>query len=257
MLTLDRVVRRGAVAANLHELPFAGLKRLGFGLAAGQLGLVAAAPGVGKSAFALAIALDTGMRTLYESPDTDDWTMTVRALAHNSGHPQDYVRACLQGGHLDQVDLALWEARDVQFSFDSYTTAEIKDDVLAYATVQGQYPELIIVDNLRNIARGDDNLSAQQAAMDDLHALAQLTGAHVLALHHVTGQYADGDRPVPLGGIENKVTQLPAQVLTLFRKDLYTHICVVKNRQGRADPSANMQVRVRFDGERMTFQDTE
>lgn len=258
MLTLDRVVRRGAAATDLIDLPFAGLRRLGFGLAMGQLGMVAAAPGVGKSAIALAIALDSGLKTLYESPDTDAWTMTVRALAHNSGHPQAYVRECLKGGFLAEVDVALWDTRDVTFSFDSYTTAEIKDDVLAYATVHGEYPQLIVVDNLLNVARGgDDDLSSQTKAMDELHALAQFTGAHVLVLHHATGQYDDGDRAIPLSGLANKLSKLPAQVLTLHRKDPHVHVSVVKNRQGKADPSAAMQVRLRFDPERMTFTDQE
>ncbi len=258
MQTLDRVVRRGSQQAHMIQTPFAGLQRLGFGLAKGQLGMVAAAPGVGKSAIALQIALASGLRTLYESADTDAWTMSVRTLAHNTVHPQSYITSCLDGGYaLDELEVALWEARHVQFSFDSYTTREINDDVIAYAVIHGAYPELIVVDNVRNFARdGDNELAAQQKVMDELNALAQTTGAHVLALHHAQGAYHDGDKPIPLSGIENKLTQLPAQVLTLFRKDPYVYLCPVKNRQGKADPSAkSMQVQTRFDGERQTYSD--
>lgn len=259
MQTLDRVVRRGSAQSHRIELPFAGLNRLGFGLAAGQLGMVAAAPGVGKSALALQIALASGLRTLYVSADTDAWTMSVRTIAHNTGHPQSYITICLEGGHAsDEIAVALWEASHVQFSFDSYSTAEIRDDVLAYATVHGAWPELIVVDNLMNIARGgEDDLSSQTKAMDELHALAQRTGAHVLVLHHATGQYDDGDKAIPLSGLANKLSKLPAQVLTLHRKDPYVHMCVVKNRQGQANPSGGMQVRLRFDAERMKFTDLE
>lgn len=238
-------------------MPFVGLQRLGFRLALGQLSLCVAGPGVGKSALALSLALTSGLRTLYVSADTDAWTMTMRTLAHNTGHPQSYIEMCLSGGHAkDELDVALWDASHVQFSFDSYTTGEIRDDVLAYATVHGAFPELLIVDNVMNIARGgDDDLSSQTKAMDELHAMAQLTGAHVLALHHATGQYDDGDKPIPLSGLANKLSKLPAQVLTLYRKDPHVIACVVKNRQGQANPGGSMQVRLRFDPERMRFYD--
>jgi replicative DNA helicase len=259
VLTLDRVVRRGSQQAHLIPMPFTGLQRVGFGLARGAVGMIAAAPGVGKSALGLSIALATDARVLYESPDTDSWTMTVRAIAHLSGHPQSYVSSCLEGGfQLDEIELAMFEAGHVQFSFDSYTTQEIRDDVLAYATVHGDYPELIVIDTLMNVARGgEDELRSQSKAMDEFHALAQMTGAHVLVLHHVSGQYNDGDRPVPLSGPVNQVTKLPSQVLTLFRKEQFVYVCVVKNRNGRADPTAQMQVRLRFDPERMKFYDQE
>jgi hypothetical protein len=187
--------------------------------------------------------------------------MTVRALAHLTGHPQTYIVQCLQGGYeVDEIDVALWQSANVQYSFDTFSTKEIGEDVQAYATVHGAYPELIICDNVRNFAEvgGDSEVGAQQRVMEKLHTLALTTGAHVLALHHATGAYHDGDKPVPLGGIENKITQLPAQVLTLYRNDPYVVACPVKNRMGKADPSGkSMQVRLRFDGERQTFHDTE
>jgi replicative DNA helicase len=257
--TLDRVVRRGAQQSHGIPMPFAGLARIGFQLAKGQLGMIAAAPGVGKSALAQQIALSTGLRTLYVSADTDAWTMTVRTLAHNTGHPQSYIEECLRGGYeRDAIDVALWEAQNVTYSFDSYSMAEIRDDVLAYGVVNGSYPELIVVDNVMNIARGgDDDLSSQTKAMDEMHAMAQATGAHVLALHHATGAFDDGDKAIPLSGLANKLSKLPAQVLTLFRKDPYIHVCVVKNRQGQANPGGGLQVRLRFDPERMTFTETD
>jgi hypothetical protein len=183
--------------------------------------------------------------------------MTVRSLAHLTGHPQPYITQCLEGGYAkSDIAIALEEARHVQFSFDSYSTADILDDVKAYGVVHGAHPELIIVDNLRNVARsGTDELSSQQKAMDELHALAGMTGAAVLVLHHATGQYDDGDKPIPLSGIENKLSKLPAQILTLHRNGTDMFLCPVKSRLGPADPSGKKQIRVHFDGERMSFRD--
>lgn len=260
MLTLDRVVRPDLDPPALIQTPFAGLRRLGFGFTPGAVGMVAAAPGVGKSAFALAITLDSPIDSLYASPDTDAWTMAIRTLAHNTGHPQSYIRSCLEPGVVrpDEIDVALFDASHVHFSFDSYTTEEISMDVRAYEVVHGGYPALVVVDNLLNISRGgDDDYTSMSQAMDELHALAQTTGAHVLVLHHATGAYDDGTKPIPLSGLVNKMSKLPAQILTLYQDPPFLGIAVVKNRVGKADPSGGLQVRVRFDQERMIFHDQE
>lgn len=261
MLTLDRIVRPGTVGQNNIELPHAGLRRLGFGLTPGKVSMLVAGPGTGKSALGMTFALDLGLRCLYESPDQDSWTTAIRVLAHNTGHPQSYIRACLEPGveRPEELDIALWDAEHVHFSFDSYTVEEIHADVAAYAVIHGSYPELIVVDNLRNVARGDDgDYAAQGRALDELDALAQSTGAHVMVLHHATGQYDDGNRPIPLSGLENKVSKYPAQILTMFREDEHSRtLCIVKNRTGRQDPAGKLQVRLRYDGERMTFTDQE
>ena len=58
MQSLNRVVRRGAHDQHRIEVPFVGLQRLNFGFAYGQLAMIAAGPGVGKSALALQLALE-------------------------------------------------------------------------------------------------------------------------------------------------------------------------------------------------------
>ena len=261
MLTLDRVLRPGAGTRSDLQLPFAGLTRVGFGLTPGKVSMLCAGPGTGKSALGVQVALDLGLRTLYESPDQDSWTTAVRVLAHNTGHPQSYVRACLEPGvrRPDELDVALHDAEHVQFSFDSYSTEDIHSDVMAYGVIHGSYPELMVVDNLRNIARGDDgDYAAQGRALDELDTLAQRTGAHIMVLHHTTGQYDDGTRPIPLSGLENKVSKYPAQILTMFREDDNSRtLCIVKNRTGRADPAGSLRVKLRFDGERMAFADVD
>lgn len=255
MLTLDRVVRRGAADLHRVDLPFPGLTRLGYGIAPGQVSMVAAAPGVGKSAWSTQVALELSLPTLYVQSDTDRWTQTVRALAHLTGHPQAYVEQCLEGSYAtEELEAAMWHGRHVTWSFDTWSIDDLKVDLAAYGTVHGQLPKLIVIDNVRNLARdGDSRLDSQEKVLDELHALAGATGAHVMALHHVTGQYHDGDKPIPLSGVENKLTQLPSHVLTLFRKDQHVHMSVVKNRTGKTDASGLLQVRARFDGERQTF----
>jgi hypothetical protein len=258
VLTLDRVVRPGVTRSEI-ELPFTALRRHGFGLTPGKTSMLASGPGGGKSALAMNLALDLGMRTLYASPDQDDWTTAIRVLSHNTGHPQSYIRACLEPGvaRPDELDVALYDAEHVQFSFDCYTSADIATDVEAYGVIHGCYPELIVVDNLRNIARGDSgDYEAQGRALDELDTLAQRTGAHVMVLHHTTGYYDDGTKPIPLSGLENKVSKYPAQILTMYHEDEHSRtLCIVKNRTGRQDPAGKLQVRLRFDGERVTFHD--
>lgn len=260
MLTLDRVARRGSRGYDKLALPSTGLERLGFGFVRGQVGMIVAAPGVGKSVVGLELALShPEERVLYVSADTDATTMLTRAIARGSGHEQRYVEAVLAGSHYDEsVQVALHQAGHVQFSFDSYTTADIRDDCLAGEVIFGSPYSLIVVDNLINIARGgQDDLSSQTQAMDELHALAQTTGAHVLVLHHAMGQYDDGDKVIPLSGIANKLSKIPANILSLYRRDQYLYLAILKNRQGRADPTGSLQTRLRADLERMQLTDPE
>jgi hypothetical protein len=144
----------------------------------------------------------------------------------------------------------------VQFSFDSYSTAEIKDDVLAYGVVHGSFPELIVIDTLLNIAgTGDDEQRPHGPGDGGVPRPGAADRRARAGAAPRDRQYDDGDKPVPLGGLVNKLSKLPAQILTLYARDGDVFACPVKNRQGKADPSASMQVRLRFDKERMRFTD--
>lgn len=217
--------------------------------------MIAAAPGVGKSALALDLAMRLPLRSLYISADTDSFTMGLRAAAKMTGHPQTQVERGMSDPALAQmygdVLAKIWNLR---FSFDCSSMEDVRDEVFAYATAHGEFPPgLIVVDNLVNVADGEDDYRAMRSAVSDLDRLAHNTGAHVMVLHHATGRYEDGDTPIPQSGLENKVAKIPAQILTLTRVNSDMRVHVVKNRAGKADPRGGLHAGLYVDLATMRF----
>jgi|SRR5688572_8426387 predicted ATP-dependent serine protease len=258
MLTLGQVIARGDTQGASIETPYRSLTRLGYTLRRGQQSMVAAAPGVGKSAFALDLVMKIkDYRSLYLCADTDPLTMSLRAAAKMTGHTQEHIEhgirtdpgmASMYRGVLDK----LWQVR---FSFDVMSLEDVRDEVFAYATAHGAFPPIIVVDNLVNITEGDDEYRAFRHAVAELDHLARVTNAHVMVLHHSSGKYEDGDLPIPLGGLEYKVGKIPAQVLTLTRSGEYMKVHLVKNRGGKADPKCALGFQVHTDLATMTFRE--
>lgn len=242
MLTLGQAVAQQGEQGAAVETPYKALTNLGFTLRRGQSSMVAAAPGVGKSALALDLVMRLPIRSLYISADTDSFTMGMRAAAKMTGHPQEQVeRGMADPTIAPMYHDALTKLWNVRFSFDCASMEDVRDEVFAYATAHGQFPPVVVVDNLVNVAdSGDDDYRSMRAAVADLDRLAHNTGAHVMVLHHANGKYEDGDIPIPQGGLENKVAKIPAQILTLNRAGHGTvRVNVVKNRAGKADAKAN------------------
>ena len=63
-----------------------------------------------------------------------------------------------------------------------------------------------------------------------------------MVLHHATGEYENGDKPIPLGGIEYKAGKLPDLCLTLTREETEMRVAPVKNRGGYADATGKKHV---------------
>ena len=199
--------------------------------------MVAAAPNAGKSMFALIYAVRAQRPTLFFSADTDTTTVMMRAAAHSSGHNQVTVEQNLSNNshyydkHFDKLGHIKWV-------FDSSPSLDdIELEVKAYVELYGQMPELIIVDNLMNVAAETDNeWAGLRAIMMELHDMARNTEACVLVLHHVSEQseYGSPTRPPARRAIHGKVSQLPALILTLGYDpmDGALNIAAVKNRFG-------------------------
>lgn len=209
----------------------------------GQLHLTAAGPGAGKSVIALSEAVHMQVPTLYVSLDGDELTVGSRLIQVATRCDQQTAEQAV----LQKTDLAFETARLVPWLSFTYpssaTTEDIAQHVWAYAEARGEWPHLIVVDNLSDVADEDDS-SALNRAMDDLAILARETRAAVHVLHHVGGEYEDGNKVVPLSGLRYKVGKKPALVLTLCNGAEPDQIWVssVKNRFGPKD-TAGLKVR--------------
>jgi len=206
----------------------------------GQVCMVAAAPNAGKSMFALIYAIKANIPTLFFSADTDVTTVMMRTAAHISGHNQTLVEENLTKNS-KYYDSKLDQVKNIQWVFDSSPSLDdIELEIKAYIELYGIAPELIVIDNLMNVAAESDNeWAGLRAIMLDLHDMARQTEACVMVLHHVSEQseYMRENKPPARRAIHGKVSQLPALILTLnYVSNLYENklqVAAVKNRFGK------------------------
>ena len=237
MLNLSRAW--GGVTTKATPLPdvWKNLVKHSIKFRRGQVCMVAAAPNAGKSMFALIYAIRAQVPTLFFSADTDTATVMIRAAAHLSGHTQVTVEGNINKSQR-HYDPYLAKASHIQWVFDSSPSLDdIEMEIKAYVELYGVMPELIIIDNLMNVAAETDNeWAGLRAIMMELHDMARKTEACVLVLHHVSEQseYGSPMMPPPRRAIHGKVSQLPALILTLGYDPSQglLRIASVKNRFG-------------------------
>jgi len=136
----------------------------------------------------------------------------------------------------------------LQWVFDSSPSLDdVELEVKAYIELYGLAPEMIVIDNLMNVAAETDNeWAGLRAIMMELHDLSRKTEACVLVLHHTSEQseYGDGTKPPPRRSIHGKVSQLCSLIVTLgydpFNKIL--RVGIVKNRYGPHAADGSMSV---------------
>lgn len=203
----------------------------------GQVCMVAAAPNVGKSMFALIYAVKARVPTLFFSADTDTTTVMMRAVSHLSGHSQVSVEQSL-ATNIHYYDKYFEKLKHIKWVFDSSPSLDdLELEVKAYVELYGISPELIVIDNLMNVvAETDNEWAGLRAIMMEFHDMARKTEACVLVLHHVSEQseYGSPTEPPARRAIHGKVSQLPALILTLgYNPDMGTlKVAPVKNRFG-------------------------
>ena len=237
MLDLSRAW--GGVLTKATPLPdvWDGLAAKQIKFRRGQVCMVAAAPNAGKSMFALIYAMQAKVPTLFFSADTDTTTVMMRAAAQASGHSQISVESNLSAD-THYYDRHFDKLKHIKWVFDSSPSLDdIELEIRAYIELFGESPELIVIDNLMNVAAETDNeWAGLRAIMMELHDMARNTEACVLVLHHVSEQseYGSPTNPPARRAIHGKVSQLPALILTLGYDPNagMLKIAAVKNRFG-------------------------
>lgn len=220
------------------------LDQIGVKLRRGQLSLIAAAPGGGKSALATYWMTRIGVPTMYFSADADRMTVAKGITAGLLNRDQDSVEELLLAEDPETIRRLEAATEHVWWSFDTMPSLwDINEEVEAYAYVHGEYPHLIIVDNLMDVEDAGENLEAMSNVQLALKGLARHTGAHVMVLAHVTGSYTDGNTPIPRSGMMWKPDKKAELILTLYNVQPGTMgIRVVKNRTGQAMTDASFGI---------------
>lgn len=230
----------------------------------GGLTIVGAGPGVGKSVFALTLAIKSQAKTIYFSADSGAGTQLSRTASIQLERETDSVLKEIEEGNLFETELI--ELKRIRWDFDAGPTLDsIEESVDAYAYLHGEYPELIIVDNLMDVIAdedGDNAAKSQNQILQFLKEIARNTGALVVVCAHLVGEYENGDTPPPLGALINKVSKVPEQALMLYRIESLMGgeamgVVIAKNRGGRANAAGKFTVELEMDLSRMIIKDYE
>lgn len=228
-----------------------------------QLVLVCAAPGIGKSAFVLTYAMKAKVPTLYFSADSNAFTQLSRSVSILTGCTMTESARQIREEKLEIAAAVELDKVPASFKYDaSPTLTQIEEPLWAFAQKYGEYPALVVIDNITNVqldgGSDDDTVSVLDSFMGYLNDLGRKTDACVVGLHHVTGPYNDGDKPIPLSGIKGQITRVPELILTLHKGGVdgeFLNVSAPKNRAGKGDPSGTNFVSLSFRGDTMQITD--
>lgn len=262
MLRVSQARQQNAQAGEPILTPFGVFTSSKLFIRRSGLTLVAAGPGTGKSALVQALVQrgdDKGNvnSAIYFSADSSAWDLYTRSAAIATGRTMDDIEEEIKLHGSDRLDAIVDPATShMWMSYRSDPTDEyVVEQVQAYSTVYGVYPDIIVVDNLKNLEVGDYDGEFQllEEASVFLHDLAKDTGAAVIALHHVRGDLEDGYSQIPLSGVRGKVSKTPQTILTLHKGMTSLNVSIVKNRGGRADATGSFYAPLTSDLSRMAF----
>lgn len=239
-------------------MPYPQLEKAGLRLRRGQTSLTVAAPGVGKSQLFQNICHRCSEPTLYFSADTDKHDVTARALAMWSGKTTDDIDQMMDDPAWSEwLNDQLERSAHVDWVFDSHISAEmVGERLLAFVEKHGEYPHLLVLDNLSNtVTNTADELAEMKAVVTAMQGLARPTLTHVAMLAHAKGEYENGAKPIPQGGALNNLMKFVEVGITLHRADesgMSLGVNLVKLRSGNSDPSAKHPIYLDVDLARAT-----
>lgn len=225
--------------------------------------LIAAPPNGGKSLLAMYWVnrlAQKGQRILYFSADTDEHDTKIRSAAMLTGHTMEKVESqLLRGGGAEIFyDNELDSLSTIRYDFETDPTyGHLEEVTLGYAEMFGDYPNVIVVDNVTNVVTENDNeFSGMKEVTKALKRMGRQTGASVFALHHMNeSEVKDPRYPGSRKAITGKISQYPELVLTLGFDDqaAIMRIAAVKNRSGFKDPSGETFTELHVDASRMAL----
>lgn len=243
---------RGSAGEALPDV-FPALAALEVQLWRGSMAMLASAPGGGKSVVAVTTALRAKVPALYLVCDDNETRTLTRVVQAAQQIDKTSAREALETGGLlarEVLDTIDW----VRFDFpNSPDMEEIRDRVWAFGEIYGEFPHLIVVDNLMDVVE-DQSSASYSEAEQALAGLARAANAAVLVLAHVTGVYESGHEVIPMAGLMFKPSKKASLVLSMAmgHDDSELYVSVLKNRDGPRDPAGiGVRAKLRVDYSRM------
>lgn len=260
MQTFVQGRRKSLNAGEPIHMPWSQLKAEGAFVRRGQLTLIVASAGTGKSLFAHSLVQrgdDNGNvnNAFYVSSDSDSSVMFKRSAALATGYAMEDIDRLVRDNNAEGLESAVANATGhIRLDFrPQVSDQDLLDSIDAYAEVYGRYPEVVVVDNLSNLSAGDggDDFSSLQDNCYFLQELARETNCAVIATHHTNAAHEATGQPVPLSGVKDRLSKTPEVIFTLFRSGESLGVSPVKNRNGRASADGSNPIMLHADLSRM------
>ena len=264
LLTPSRVLARADGGEPLPTV-FRSLDARGIKPRRGQITMVAGQTNAGKSMWALYYCIRLarlGERVLYMSADSDEHTQGTRMAAAITGHPTSDIEQALEAGGVDYYADEL-DSLDVRMDFNSNPSLDDIDlTMAAYEELFGQWPTVLVIDNLINVEGVGDEGSSEKSGLLEIQRvlkyICRQTGVAIPLLHHCSEAEGKPHYPPTRKAVMQKVNELPENILTVAYDDEQQRfgMAAVKLRNGRADPTARNPVWLAVDMERCRFADS-
>lgn len=235
-----------------------GFAKYGIVVRRGQVTMVSAQPNDGKSLLTLWMCLQwalLGYRSLYFSADTDEETTLRRAAATITGKTQNDIEQRMREGW-DEIAHSLADLNGgVAFDFETDPSYQhIYEELVAYFELWGDYPQIVVVDNLMDVAGdNDDEYGGMRDTTRAMKRFARNTGCAVILLHHCNETDKRENHPPARREITGKVAQKPEVILTVQLDGTIMRVACVKNRSGPKDPKGIIHYQLIVDFERVQF----
>lgn len=257
MRTLERVVAQANSGPQQLPTIFPALAEAGIRPRRSTVTMIAAVPGSLKSMLTLYWVARMGLPALFFSADTDSYETMKRASAMVTGLTQAEVERDIASGNREAYTEQLRDL-NIRWVFESDPSySDLILETAAYAEVFGQFPAVIIIDNLMNVVGENENeWGSMRDTTKALKRLVRITDAAVFVLHHMSEQEKDHGTPPARRRLQGKVSQLPEVILSLALVGDELRICAVKNRFGPGDASGEKYVTIWAAPERCTFYNT-
>lgn len=252
------VLRPVVRAASLPN-PWAGFSARHVEFRRGELTFIGGPPGSGKSSLALALAVKSGVPTLYLTADTTRTTVNIRLIAMLADIDQHQAEQ-LMFDDPQWASQVLAQARHITFDDDSAPTIDKIDLTFeAYAELWGQYPELCVLDNAGDVVgEGADEFGWLRALPRIARTWAQRHQLSMVVLHHTREERHPEICP-PLSALQGRIGAAPSLVLTLNATDTPGLLAVapVKHRHGEPSNNGANPIWLRYDAARMQLDDVD
>jgi len=223
--------------------------------------MVAGRSGTQKSGFALWWTCQMNLPTLYLSADMSPFTASARVASMMTGLNTDGVESqMLLGGEARASTLESMKDLNLTFSFGPITWPGVDAEIEAYVELHNAYPEIIVIDNLMDIAGAASDYAIQMDAMQNITDMSRMTGATNLVMHHSSDKSWDARTdpwaPPSRDQIKNGMSEKPDLTLSvaLNPRSHEFRIAILKQRMGFSDPTASSYASLRCDPEWTRFE---